>query len=321
MVSGTNILDIEYVRMQAPDLDAMQTFLLDFGMQVALRTPQRLYMRGTGEASYIHITELADKAGLAAIGFSAADAADLTALASLPGASAIEESTEPGGGSRVTLAGPEGLKVEIMHGSQKVPCLQVPPRDGFNFRAEVHRTNRPTRTARAPSHVKRLGHIALNFADQAKAQAWFEQTLGMLVSDRIIPPADSGRHIQAFMRCNRGATPTDHHTMLVAGADELGLNHLGFEVLDFDDIGTGHDFLKERGYTHMWGLGRHTLGSQVFDYWRDPWGHGVEHWSDGDLYNKDVPPEDHPAGIDVFGQWGPLPPPDFGATLDFNGSN
>ena len=25
------------------------------------------------------------------------------------------------------------------------------------------------------------------------------------------------------------------------------------------------------------------LGSQIFDYWRDPWGHTVEHWTDGDL--------------------------------------
>jgi catechol 2,3-dioxygenase-like lactoylglutathione lyase family enzyme len=315
MVSAANILDIEYVRLCAPDLDAMEVFLVDFGMQVSARTPQRLHMRGTSEASYIHITELSDTAGLVAVGLSVADPEDLANIAKLPGASAVEEISEPGGGRRVTLTGPEGLRLEIVHGIEKLPRLQVPSRDGFNFGAEVHRTNRPARTARGPSHVKRLGHIALNFAEQGRAQAWFEQTLGMMVSDRIIPPADSGRQIQAFMRCNRGQTPTDHHTILIAGADEFGLNHLGFEVLDFDDIGTGHDYMMERGYRHMWGIGRHTLGSQVFDYWRDPWGHGIEHWSDGDLYNQDVPPEDHPASIDVFGQWGPMPPPDFGSTL------
>jgi hypothetical protein len=26
-----------------------------------------------------------------------------------------------------------------------------------------------------------------------------------------------------------------------------------------------------------------VLGSQIFDYWRDPWGHTLEHWTDGDL--------------------------------------
>jgi catechol 2,3-dioxygenase-like lactoylglutathione lyase family enzyme len=321
MASVANILDIEYVRLRAPDLDAMETFLVDFGMQVSARTPQCLYMRGTGEASYIHITELADTAGLVAVGLSAANAEDLAKFAKMPGASPVEEVAEPGGGLRVTLTGPEGLRLEVVHGGEKLPRLQVPARGGFNFGTEVQRTNRPTRTARGPSHVKRLGHIALNFADQGAAQAWFEENLGALVSDRIVPPADSGRQIMAFMRCNRGQTPTDHHTLLIGGADELGLNHLGFEVLDFDDIGTGHDYMLERGYRHMWGIGRHTLGSQVFDYWRDPWGHGIEHWSDGDLYNRDVPPEDHPAGIDVFGQWGPLPPADFGSTLIDDGQN
>ena len=53
MASAANILDIEYVRLRAPDLDVMQTFLIDFGMQVAARTPQRLYMRGT-ERCEIH---------------------------------------------------------------------------------------------------------------------------------------------------------------------------------------------------------------------------------------------------------------------------
>jgi len=308
-------LDIEYVRMCAPDLGAMETFLVDFGMQVFVRTPQRLYMRGTGEASYIHITELADQAGLVAVGFTVAGPEELARFAQLPGASAIENISEPGGGKRVVLQGPEGLRIEIVHGIEKLQCLPVPSRQGFNFGAEVVRTNEPARTARGPSHVKRLGHAALNFAAQAPAQAWFEEYLGMLVSDRILPPADSGRQIQAFMRSNRGQTPTDHHTVLITGADKQGLNHLGFEVLDFDDIGTGHDFLKERAYPHMWGIGRHTLGSQVFDYWRDPWGHGIEHWSDGDLYNQDIPPVDHPVSLDVLGQWGPLPPPDFGKTV------
>ena len=31
--------------------------------------------------------------------------------------------------------------------------------------------------------------------------------------------------------------------------------------------------LAARGYPHAWGVGRHILGSQIFDYWRDPFGH------------------------------------------------
>ena len=44
----------------------------------------------------------------------------------------------------------------------------------------------------------------------------------------------------------------------------------------------GHEHLKQTGHRHWWGVGRHILGSQVFDYWLDPWGHEMEHWTDGD---------------------------------------
>ena len=48
-------------------------------------------------------------------------------------------------------------------------------------------------------------------------------------------------------------------------------------------------YLKENGNRHSWGIGRHILGSQVFDYWFDPYGFRVEHWTDGDLLNSDTP--------------------------------
>jgi hypothetical protein len=35
----------------------------------------------------------------------------------------------------------------------------------------------------------------------------------------------------------------------------------------------------------MWGIGRHLLGSQVYDYWADPWGRVHEHWADTDRLN------------------------------------
>ena len=35
----------------------------------------------------------------------------------------------------------------------------------------------------------------------------------------------------------------------------------------------------------MWGIGRHVLGSQVYDYWSDPWGRVHEHWADSDRLN------------------------------------
>jgi hypothetical protein len=60
--------------------------------------------------------------------------------------------------------------------------------------------------------------------------------------------------------------------------------HAAFEVADLDDLMAGHDHLVAAGYSHQWGVGRHILGSQVFDYWLDPFGNEIEHWTDGDQF-------------------------------------
>jgi hypothetical protein len=49
----------------------------------------------------------------------------------------------------------------------------------------------------------------------------------------------------------------------------------------------GNAYLAAKTRRHEWGVGRHYLGSQIFDYWSDPWGHTVEHWTDGDLMDAD----------------------------------
>lgn len=40
-------------------------------------------------------------------------------------------------------------------------------------------------------------------------------------------------------------------------------------------------WLKSKGYKASWGVGRHILGSQVFDYWYMPDDFMIEHYSDG----------------------------------------
>jgi hypothetical protein len=55
-------------------------------------------------------------------------------------------------------------------------------------------------------------------------------------------------------------------------------------VQNIDDVMLGHEHLKRTGkYEQIWGIGRHVLGSQVFDYWKDPWGRVHEHWTDTDM--------------------------------------
>ena len=60
---------------------------------------------------------------------------------------------------------------------------------------------------------------------------------------------------------------------------------------------------KTGKYQHMWGIGRHLLGSQVFDYWADPWGRVHEHWTDSDVLNAGRRPAS-PKRQGTFAQWG-----------------
>ncbi len=80
---------------------------------------------------------------------------------------------------------------------------------------------------------------------------------------------------------------------------------------DPDAVHIGHYYLKQGGYQNEWGVGRHLLGSQVFDYWRDPWGHMFEHYADGDLLDDTAVPGDYPATQENLAQWGPEVSPTF----------
>ena len=76
-------------------------------------------------------------------------------------------------------------------------------------------------------------------------------------------------------------------------------------------INVGHNWLESKGYKLAWGVGRHVLGSQVFDYWRDPWGRIHEHWTDGDVVNNTHDRGRWDADVGLNNQWGPAFPEDF----------
>jgi hypothetical protein len=61
----------------------------------------------------------------------------------------------------------------------------------------------------------------------------------------------------------------------------------------------------------MWGVGRHLLGSQVYDYWADPWGRVHERWADTDRLNARSATNLLPAHEALVSQWGEDPPEKF----------
>jgi catechol 2,3-dioxygenase-like lactoylglutathione lyase family enzyme len=275
--------DIAYVRFTAPRLSEMQAFLSDFGLFETFSADGILYMRGAGRSPYVHVTEQG-RPGFAGLALRARDMADLERLAATQ-KQAIEPLNAPGGGAVVRLRDPDGFCVEVVAGQSAVEPLLVEPIVPWNSAASTHRVRQTKRLRIGPSHVVRLGHCVLAVRDFRAAERWYKEMFGFITSDEIVTA--EGLVLGAFLRCDRGDTATDHHTLALAlSAQAPRLEHAAFEVRDLDDLMVGHDYLASRGHAASWGVGRHVLGSQVFDYWRDPWGHTLEHWTDGDLLTR-----------------------------------
>ena len=73
-----------------------------------------------------------------------------------------------------------------------------------------------------------------------------------------------------FWRLDRGKEEVDHHCFFFYQGPKFHPHHSSFETHDFDTQVLGHDWLREKGYRNCWGVGRHVLGSQIFDYWCVP---------------------------------------------------
>ncbi len=296
------VREIAFVRFGAPDLDAMERFLTDFGLVVHAREADRIFARASDPAPYVHVTERG-AAGFRGVAFEATSAEDLAAAARLDGASPVEKIDAPGGGLRVRFTDPDGYAVEVVYGRELLASLPIRSAAPLNRGSERLRHGRLQRVAAGPSSVKRLGHAVLRVSNFRRSEAWYKSRFGFLSSDEVYL-GDPQNVITAFLRCDRGDAYTDHHTLLCVGIGPVGFDHAAFEVEDIDAVMLGHDHLVKAGYQHHVGIGRHVLGSQVFDYWRDPFGHVVEHFTDGDLLNRAHETGHYDPGTALGTQWG-----------------
>ncbi|MEQ9642278.1 MAG: VOC family protein [Alphaproteobacteria bacterium] len=297
-------------RLSAPDLDAQEAFLTDFGMIRAARTADALYMRGTDAGTHLHVT-VKGETKVVGVAFHADSEADLAKLAQLPGASDVEAMDDFGGGKRVRLTDPNGYQVEVLHGVAELPAIPV-NRDPTNSGADpLRRAGRLMRLPPSPAPIKRIGHCVFGTPKVSETVGWYRETLGLLRSDDIHDgPEDNV--VGAFSRLDRGDEYVDHHVLFCVRNERAGLNHLSFEAPDIDAIMADHEYLAGLGkYEHMWGVGRHLLGSQVYDYWADPYGRVHERWADTDRLNASdgghlLTPEQG-----FQSQWGERPPEKF----------
>tara|TARA_R110002110_G_scaffold205066_7_gene416971 strand:+ start:95842 stop:96984 length:1143 start_codon:yes stop_codon:yes gene_type:complete len=292
-------VDTAYIIFEVADLAIQKAFLLDFGLVEAQHSGESLFMRGYGPEPYIYEARQGNKSGFKGAGFSVESEQVLREVARQTGNN-VQQIEGPGGGLRVRLTDPDGFIVDLVNGRQQVEPLDTRRETlAFNLPQHKARINRGQRPPLQPSAVERFGHYVLMVSDFEASWKWYRRHLGLLPTDVLC--AESGTPMLAFNRVDRGATPADHHTVVLASGPAAGYMHSAFETFDQDTIGQGQQYLKLKGWKHFWGMGRHILGSQIFDYWIDPHGHEVEHYADGDVFDASHPTQYHL--LDRGGLW------------------
>lgn len=309
------VRDLAWLEFEKPDLVRAETFARAFGFTTVLRTAEELHLRGTDAGSPSVIIRRGARCRFTGPAFAAQDSADVKRLAAATGAptSVLAENI---GGVAVELTDPRGIAVRVVAGMTELPELPAQQPHTFNFGHELNRANCAQRPPREPARVQRLGHVVLQSTTYLQSLNWYLDHLGLIVSDFMYYPGQRDRGpTMSFIRCDRGATPSDHHTLALALGPSNRYVHSAYQVCDLDAIAAGGEHLRESGYQRSWGIGRHIQGSQIFDYWRDPDGFLVEHFSDGDMFDNTLEPGWAPFTASGLAQWGPP------ATKDFLGIN
>ncbi|MCA7959888.1 glyoxalase [Burkholderia multivorans] len=300
---------LAYLIFDRPDLARAEQFLNDFGLRTVSRDSEQMFLRGAGPAPFCYVVRKASKARFVGFGLRVNRIEDLHALTRVPGASDVEALDWPGGGRRVRLVDPSGFRVDAVCGqamATPLPHRHPLPLNTIDGASRINDTQRPPQ---GPPEVIKLGHVVLELADFQQTCAWYTQHFGFIPSDVQVLP--DGSPAVAFLRLDLGAVPADHHTLALAQGFAPLYSHSAYEVVDTDAVGMGQRVLRNRGWTHAWGIGRHILGSQIFDYWQDPWADKHEHYCDGDLFTADVPMGVHAVSREAMSQWGQAMPRSF----------
>ncbi len=119
-----------------------------------------------------------------------------------------------------------------------------------------------------PDRPRKIAHVNLNARDFDASLRFFTQTLGFRQIDENAP--------LWFLRC----TSPDHSSIVLAKTNLPTLNHVAFEMPDFDSVMRGIGRMKDNGYPVEWGPGRHGPGHNVFAYFCGPDEVPIEYASD-----------------------------------------
>jgi catechol 2,3-dioxygenase-like lactoylglutathione lyase family enzyme len=296
--------ELAFLRFETPDLDATERFLSDFGMRTTVRNADRLVMRGTGSAACVYVATRGAKARYLGSAFVVPTQTELQAIVSESGAKWLPPESIPGGGRGIELVDPSGHALWLLVERPEVDPL--PRRQSLyaatNTVEHKPRVNAGVRAPIEPAAVVRIGHLAIQTTDFGAMAHWYMRHLGLIPTD--VQYLADGSPAICFFRLDLGERPADHHTFVIVGGLEDKYEHSAYEVIDLDAVGQGQQVLRAGGHRHLWGIGRHVLGSQIFDYWVDPNGFQFEHYADGDVYTADYETQYSQFDLGSIWAWG-----------------
>jgi catechol 2,3-dioxygenase len=247
-----------------------------WGLEEVARDGGTMYLRASGTEHHILTLHEAKRASLNSINFAVQDRRIADALfekAKGLGCAIIRAPAElaaiAGGGYGFSIKTPEGQVLNISSGVA---------------RHELTRGDR--------SKPWKLSHVVLNVEDIDKQNSFFCDTLGFRLSDST--------ERMDFVRCS-----SDHHSIALARGHGAGLNHMAYEVPNFDGLMRGAGRMKEKGYSIEWGVGRHGPGDNIFSYFIEPNGFVTEYTTEVEQIDE----ADHLVGMPEY--WAKkMPQPD-----------
>lgn len=306
--------DIAYIRIGRKNLKIATQYYLDFGLSLLEQTDNRILFHGLKSYSPCWSIEKHHEDCLVGLGLYITSNEEFEKLKEVKGATYLQNGRFDSSTffPTINVSDPSGLSVDaVLTSNFQEPLSQTNGKQKqWNTPSRTDRINQPSPYEKGAAKIMRLGHAVLLKQEFFKNAQWYCDTFGLIPSDIQILP-DSKEPVIVFLRCDLGNQLTDHHTIVIATGAEDRLEHCAFELEDLDEVAKAREWLLEKGWKPAWGIGRHLLGSQIFDYHRDTAGMLVEHYSDGDKFDNTIPVGYHLVNRKSLYQWGQDMPENF----------
>lgn len=281
------------VTIGVPDLASAAAYYEEFGL-----TPAGSGRFATADGGEQLVLVQSQPRRLIEVGIGAGDADDLGRIAAALARLGVAVERAPGS----LVAVDPGTRVRVVvRVAERIEQRTAPARTngpGWHDR-QSRRADAVLRDGRV--RPRKLGHVVVGTTDLQGSQRFFIDGIGFKVSDTIAGLA-------AFLRCS-----TDHHNLLVQPAPVPFLHHTSWQVDDVDEVGRGAmAMLAADPARHVWGLGRHHIGSNFFWYLKDPAGNFTEYYADLDcILDDQLWTPGVWEGAKGLYSWGPPVPPSF----------